>query len=159
MNTRAPGPADYSPHRTPRPRPGSPTRPRSFPTGTLRVSDADRDAALAELTQHFEAGRLTSEELDERTGRILAARTGTDLESQLTDLPSLGSPPAPPEQHRPPRPASNLAPGLLLALVVVAVIGVILALSAGHSHTVHAWNAALPVLIGIFVLRRLAGRR
>jgi Domain of unknown function (DUF1707) len=159
MNTRVPGPADYSSQRTTRPRPGSPARPRGFPTSSLRVSDADRDAALAELAQHYEAGRLTSEELDERTGRILAARTGTDLESQLTDLPVLTSQSAAPEQHRPPRSVSNLAPGLVLAVVVVAVIGEILALSAGHGHTVHAWNAAFPVLIGIFILRRLAGRR
>jgi hypothetical protein len=159
MNTRVPGPADYSSQRTTRPRPGSPTRPRSFPAGTLRVSDADRDAALAELSQHYEAGRLTSEELDDRTGRILAARTGTELESQLTDLPVLGAPAAAPEEHSPARPVSSFAPGLVLAVVVVAVVAVVLTLSAGHTHGVHAWNAAFPVLIGIFVLRRLAGRR
>ena len=159
MNTRVPGPASYSAQRSARPRPASPSRPRGFPTGSLRVSDADRDAALTELSQHFEAGRLTSEELDERTGRILAARTGTDLESQLTDLPVLGAPATAPPDYPPARHVSNLAPGLVLALVVVAVIGVILALSAGHNHTLHAWNAAFPVLIGIFVLRRLGGRR
>jgi hypothetical protein len=159
MNTRVPGPADYSSQRTTRPRPGSPTRPRGFPTGTLRVSDADRDAALAELSRHFEAGRLTSEELDDRTGRSLAARTCAELESQLTDLPVLSAAPAAPPDSAPPRPGSNLAPGLVLAVVVVAVIAVILTLSVGHNHSVHAWNAAFPVLIGIFVLRRLIGRR
>jgi hypothetical protein len=159
MNTRVPGPADYSSQRTTRLRPGSPTGPRSFPTGSLRVSDADRDAALAELTQHFEAGRLTSEELDDRTGRILAARTGTELESQLTDLPALDASWAEPPGYPAPRPTSNRVPGLVLAVVVVAVIAVILTLSAGHNHTVHAWNAAVPDLIGIFVLRRLGGRR
>ncbi|HEX5291972.1 MAG TPA: DUF1707 domain-containing protein [Streptosporangiaceae bacterium] len=159
MNTRVPGSADYSAQRGTGPRPAGSSRARGFPGGTLRVSDADRDAALAELTQHYEAGRLTTEELDERTGAILAARTGTELESQLTDLPVLGVPAAAPPEHRPARPGPNLAPGLVLAVVVAAVVAVVLTLSAGHAHGVHSWNAAIPVLIGVLVLRRLAGRR
>jgi len=35
---------------------------KSFPTGGIRVSDADRDQAIAELSEHFQAGRLTQEE-------------------------------------------------------------------------------------------------
>jgi hypothetical protein len=33
------------------------------------------DRVLAELSEHFQAGRLTAEELDERSGRALQART------------------------------------------------------------------------------------
>jgi len=32
-------------------------------------------------------------------------------------------------------------------------------MSLSHDHGVHAWNAAVPLLIGILVLRRLGGRR
>lgn len=35
----------------------------------MKASDADRDAVVAALSEHFQAGWLTSEELEERTGR------------------------------------------------------------------------------------------
>src|SRR5215472_8327326 len=60
------------------------TNPRA---GDLRVSDADRDRAIAGLSEHFQAGRLTADELDERTGRALQARTTADLAALFTDLP------------------------------------------------------------------------
>jgi hypothetical protein len=40
------------------------TATRDHPSGRLRVSDADRDRAIAELSEHYQAGRLTTEELD-----------------------------------------------------------------------------------------------
>ena len=51
------------------------TATKDYPSGGLRVSDADRDRAIAELSEHFQAGRLTTEELEDRTGRALQART------------------------------------------------------------------------------------
>src|ERR1700683_5825541 len=42
----------------------------------IRASDADRDAVVAALSEHFEAGRLTTEELEKRTGQALGAPTG-----------------------------------------------------------------------------------
>ncbi len=54
---------------------------------TLRVSDADRDAAISELGEHFQAGRLDPAELDDRTGRALRARIESDLDQLLADLP------------------------------------------------------------------------
>src|SRR5205823_12080969 len=45
------------------------TATRVHPSGRLRVSDADRDRAIAELSEHYQAGRLTTEELEDRTGR------------------------------------------------------------------------------------------
>jgi len=59
-----------------------------YPTGDLRVSDADRDRALAELTEAFQVGRLTAEEFDQRSGQALGARTGNDLTALLADLPA-----------------------------------------------------------------------
>jgi hypothetical protein len=44
------------------------TDDRGFPRGDLRVSDADRDRALAELSAAVQAGRITAGELDQRSG-------------------------------------------------------------------------------------------
>ena len=61
-------------------------------SGSLRVSDADRDRAIAELSEHYQAGRLTTEELEDRTGRALQARTTADLAALFTDLPRRQAP-------------------------------------------------------------------
>src|ERR1700748_3351659 len=68
------------------------TATRDDPSGSLRVSDADRDRAIAELSQHYQAGRLTTEEFEDRTGRALAARTSADLAALFTDLPRRQAP-------------------------------------------------------------------
>ena len=163
MNTAFPGPTDFSSHHNVNA--GSyggnrdPSgRRRGFPAGGLRVSDADRDAALAELSEHFQAGRLTTEELDERTSQVLAARTGDELELQLRDLPNLAASAPAPSQDRKPRIASRVQPRLIMAVVVLAVIASVLALGSGH-HGVHSWNAGVPVIVILLVLRRLARHR
>jgi hypothetical protein len=59
----------------------------NYPSGDLRVSDADRERALHELSGAFQAGRLTADEFDERSGQALNARTGKELTALLADLP------------------------------------------------------------------------
>lgn len=71
---------------------------RDFPQGAIRVSDAERDAAVAELSQHYQQGRLTGEEFDERSGQAFAARTGDQLHALFVDLPVIATPPPPPPQ-------------------------------------------------------------
>ena len=56
----------------------------------MRVSDAEREAAAAELREHFASGRLDQEELNERLSGAFAARTRGDLNALFTDLPSAG---------------------------------------------------------------------
>jgi predicted phage tail protein len=58
-----------------------------YPSGDIRVSDADRDQALSELRDALQVGRITAEEFDERAGQALGARTGTQLTALLADLP------------------------------------------------------------------------
>jgi len=49
----------------------------------LRVSDAERDAAAAELREHYASGRLDSDELDQRLSAALAASSsGCDAPSR-----------------------------------------------------------------------------
>jgi Domain of unknown function (DUF1707) len=90
----------------------------------MRASDSDRDAVVSDLSEHFQAGRLTAGEFDERMGRALAARTWGELRSLLADLPAARSGAAAstslsarPRRFAPP-PIAALA-GLVIALVVL----------------------------------------
>jgi hypothetical protein len=62
------------------------TATRNYPLGELRVSDADRDQAISELSEAFQAGRITVDEFDQRSTRALGARTGNDLTPLFADL-------------------------------------------------------------------------
>jgi Domain of unknown function (DUF1707) len=53
----------------------------------MRISDADREQVTARLREHYAAGRLDSEELDERITAALHAKTYGDLRRVMTDLP------------------------------------------------------------------------
>jgi len=55
---------------------------------SLRVSDAEREHAVADLREHLLAGRLSLEEFAERVGAAYEARTGTDLARVADDLPA-----------------------------------------------------------------------
>jgi len=138
------------------------TATKDYPSGSLRVSDADRDRAIAELSEHYQAGRLTTEELEDRTGRALAARTAADLAALFTDLPRrqapvtsaapgaagtapVGTAPAGPARSWPAR--VPMAPFAIIAVVAG------LALLIGHPHI--AW---VPVLV-LVAVRLLAGGR
>jgi hypothetical protein len=80
---------------------------------SLRASDADRERFVETLRQHHVEGRLTADELAERTERAYAARTLGDLDALGTDLPPL-APPAPPPGPPPAAPPGwdPAAPGL-----------------------------------------------
>jgi hypothetical protein len=54
----------------------------------MRVGDAEREAAAAELREHYASGRLTLDELNERIDKAFAAKTRGDLNVLMTDLPS-----------------------------------------------------------------------
>jgi hypothetical protein len=101
---------------------------------SLRAADADRERFVEALRQHHVDGRLTVEELEERTERAYAARTYGDLDALATDLPPLPStgpaPPAPgparagpgpadlPRRMRPPAPRRSAAKATLLRTIV-----------------------------------------
>ena len=59
----------------------------SEPDDSLRVSDAERDAVLRTLGDHAAVGRLTLDELEERSGRALTAKTRGELATLTSDLP------------------------------------------------------------------------
>ena len=125
------------------------TSPRASAAGYLRVSDADRDSALAELSEHFQAGRLTAAELDERTGQALSARTGEDLAGLMADLPPLAV--AEVTDAAGPRRAGYRALAAWAAVAVAAIGSVLAVRGPGHGALFPWWLIPFAFL----VLRRL----
>lgn len=96
----------------------------------LRIGDAERNAASADLGEHYAQGRLTTEEHGERLDRIWEARTRGELAAIFSDLPGrVGHPAAGLPTTRPPRrrPGWTRLPAPLLALVVLLVAVTVLA--------------------------------
>jgi hypothetical protein len=61
----------------------------------VRASDVERAQTIELLRCHHEGGRLTAEELAERTERVNAAMAFGDLDATMANLPRL-LPPLPP---------------------------------------------------------------
>jgi hypothetical protein len=126
----------------------------------LRVSDAERDQAVAALGRHYQAGRLDQAEFDERMGAALSARTRRDLRRLLADLPpdgQLGEPGSTPATSR----RNPLVPLLPLGIVAMFIFGGLAA--GGHHHGAGGAPWPLPwlwIVIPIIVIRlRMASRR
>ena len=106
---------------------------------SLRAADADRESVAELLREQHLAGRLDTDELQERLDRVFAAKTYAELDAVVVDLPV-----------RPSRPGSGSRvprrPWFAL-LPLVAVLIVALALSHGHL----IWLA--PPLLFWFVVR------
>jgi hypothetical protein len=56
-------------------------------SSSLRVADADREQLATELREHMLAGRLSSEEFEDRIERAYKATTRGQLEELKADLP------------------------------------------------------------------------
>jgi hypothetical protein len=78
--------------------------------GRWRASHADREQVVGALQAAFVQGRLTADELDERVGQALAARTYAQLTALTTDLPADPAPARPPAPARQPTPAPARRP-------------------------------------------------
>jgi Domain of unknown function (DUF1707) len=133
---------------------------------SIRASDADRDRIATALRENLAAGRLTTEEFDERLDQALSAKTLGELEGLMADLPGTGisqrASPSPDraEGDRPSRrgrfqPARRTAWGVLFMLGVLVVV--IWLFSGAHASLSLLWVvAALAVLI---TARRITGGR
>jgi hypothetical protein len=130
---------------------GSPRPYGSYPAGNLRVSDADRDRAIGELSEHFQAGRLTADEFEERSGQALRAVTGGDLAELFADLPRNQAPP-PVQGSARPAPRGALVPAGRIAIAVPLIVLGMLALGSGHHHAHHGVTVVIPALIVAFVV-------
>jgi hypothetical protein len=94
----------------------------------MRASSADRERMIRVLQRSFVEGRLTRDELDERLGQALIARSFHELIAVVADLPAGPAgrlPPPPPFPKRQPALAPLVAALIWLALVSIAVWAVV----------------------------------
>jgi DUF1707 SHOCT-like domain len=91
----------------------------SVAMGELRIGTAERERAAAELGEHLAAGRLTTDEFDERVQRAYQARTAADIAPLFADLPDLNPPQSP-------RPRTNWWPAFAVVLVLACIAWVAL---------------------------------
>jgi Domain of unknown function (DUF1707) len=139
----------------------------NYLSAQMKASDSDRDAVVSDLGEHFQAGRLTAGEFDERMGRALAARTWGELRDLLADLPaaqpgprasatrSTRSPNARTSARtsaRPGRSSGRCAPPPIAVLAGLAIAVAVL-VNVAHVGWGFIW-LLLPVLL---VARRLIG--
>lgn len=82
----------------------------------LRVGDIERRQVGELLSRHFADGRLNADELDERMGRAMGAKTRADLDGLLVDLPRFAEPVPAARRRR------NVQPLVLAALALVAFL-------------------------------------
>lgn len=114
---------------------------------SLRAADSDREAVAETLREQHVAGRLDTDELQERIERCYTAKSYADLDAIVADLP-----------HE--EPASSrirsLSPWPRFAFVPLALIAIV-AVSHGHLF----W-LAIPLVLFFFVRPmtwRASGRR
>jgi hypothetical protein len=82
----------------------------------LRASDGDRDAIADLLREHHVAGRLATEEFQDRVERCYAAKTYRELDELVADLPR--EQPAPPVRRAWQWPALAVLPLLIAGIVL-----------------------------------------
>jgi hypothetical protein len=105
----------------------------------IRLSDAERDRAAAELADHYAEGRLTTDEHAERLDAIWSARTRADLTAIFEDLPRRA--PERPVGRRGWRPVPFLP--IVALLVILSIV----------TH-LPFWNLIFFVGCGLFARRR-----
>jgi hypothetical protein len=89
-----------------------------------RLSDADREAAVASLSEHYAVGRLDKDEFDERSDAVWTAKTRGDLAPVFADLGS-----SPSEGRRDVRGPRGRRPGWWFPLPFAPMLFVLIALT------------------------------
>ncbi len=115
----------------------------------LLIGDAERTAAESELRRHYDAGRLTLEEFEERLGRVHGARTESELGGVFRQLPATKLPTL--------RPRDTRWRSLAVQYAFVNAVSILVWFaSGGHGDFWPKW-----VLVGTAIMfaRRLAGPR
>ena len=97
----------------------------------LRIGDAERDGAMAQLRDHFVAGRLTFDELTDRIDAALTAKTQRQIDGLMADLPR------PPKVARAEVPVPAPDPGrfLVFAMLLFALATWILIMAWMSRHS------------------------
>ena len=120
----------------------SPAQPLPTPVrGDLRVGDAERAAAADRLSAHAAAGRLSLEELEQRSALAQRAVFARELTALEADLPV-------PASRRPPR-RRRPVPFPPAVFVALAALFVLTSVAAGHP-------VGFPVLLALLAWRLAA---
>jgi hypothetical protein len=84
----------------------------------IRIGHAEREQAASALGEHFSAGRLDTEEFDDRIQKVYGAKTAGELAPLFADLPQ------PPSlaQQGPPRRAIGLRIPVMLLVVLLGLM-------------------------------------
>jgi hypothetical protein len=127
----------------------------------IRISDAERDLAMAALGEHLSTGRLDLAEYDERCARAAAARMRAELETLFADLPlphpNLSA--AVPVVRTETKPVAGPAqPPLQSAMEVVGGLMIILGIPAAVVLTIFLgmWWLFFPVVGAVIVTMAIA---
>lgn len=113
----------------------------------LLIGDAERTDAASALRGHYEAGRLTLEELEGRLDEVNAARTAADLRNALRQLPEKSLPTLSPRDRR--------WSSLVLQYVALNAIAVLVWLASGAEGDF--WPRWVFVATAIVFVRRVVG--
>lgn len=110
----------------------------------VRVGDAERDATMTQLREHFVAGRLTFDELTERIDVALVARTQRQIDALMADLPRPVTVARPDPAATVPLPDPRRFLAFALLLFALATWILVMAWMARHS----AWGGPYPPIPG-----------
>jgi hypothetical protein len=99
----------------------------------LRIGDAERDATMTQLREHFVAGRLTFDELTERIDAALTAKTQRQIDGLMADLPR--PPKVTHDEAALPDPAPDAGRFLVFAMLLFALATWILIMAWMSRHS------------------------
>lgn len=121
----------------------------------IRVSDAERDAAVRALGEHLSTGRIDVAEFDRRCERVIEVRTRGELEALFADLPAphldlrSATPPARPGPLTR-RERTDLAkPPAVAALEALAALALLVGMPSAILLTIFLGQWWVFILIGI----------
>ena len=125
--------------------------PRPSPSSDgLRIGDAEREQAAAELADHYAQGRLDRDEHAERLDLVWAARTRAELTPVFADLPRPG-------HTAPSRAGTSRSAGSRQRLPVPVVV--VLAVLAAIAVVAHLPLVLIGAAVWFFAFRGCAARR
>jgi hypothetical protein len=124
---------------------GAPRTPGSSDPN-MRVSDAERQEMADTLSKHYAEGRLDEGEFRTRLDKAMSAKTNSDLNGLLYDLPRVAAQPVPVKR---PGLARRFVWGMSVFVFVVIALGIVSALFTPHIPWIF-----LIVIIGFLIARR-----
>lgn len=124
-----------------------------------RIGDYERDNAIDALREHMAAGRLTPDELDDRVGQVLQAKTQSDLDQVFVDLPADPNAVAGVSVWQAPQPAKKPTSAGRLRVAQRWMIGLVPLLLFSVLLTWHWWVPVIVAWVAVFLVVNRAERR